>query len=79
MDGAPSFIPRWVGNAGGGLEGKGQAACDAALVLGEDKQGAIAEEIGPVAFGEQVAQIEQGFKAARSIAAQVNGLAKMKV
>jgi hypothetical protein len=40
------------------LEGKGQAAADGTLILGEDQQRAIAEKIGPVALGQQIAHIE---------------------
>jgi len=47
------------GTISNALEIEGQASADAALILGEDQQGAIAQQIRTVALRQQVAQIHQ--------------------
>ncbi len=61
------------------LEGNGQAAADAALVLGEDQEGTIAQNEGAIALGQQITHIEQRFYANRAVVAHTNGLAQAEV
>jgi hypothetical protein len=42
---------------GAGLEGEGQSTAEAALILGEDEQGAVGGEVGLVALREQILYI----------------------
>src|ERR1035441_2965156 len=61
------------------LKRESEASANAALLLGKDEQRAVAQEVGPVALREQIAQIEEGVDSACPVAAQMDGLAKAKV
>ena len=52
---------------GDGLEGKGEAAAEASLILGEHQERAVGEYVGAEALGEEIVHIEHDVEAARSL------------
>ncbi len=61
------------------LEREGEASTQAAWRLGKDEQRTIAQDVGAIALGKQVPDVEQRLKAARSVACDMNRLAEVNV
>jgi hypothetical protein len=61
------------------LEIEGESSTDAALVLGEDQQGAITQKIRAIALSQQVAQINDRLETTGAIASEMKRLAEVDV
>ena len=60
-------------------EREGETRAEAALVLGEEQQSTVAQDVGLVALGEEVAHVEQRFQAFRAVAGDADGLAEVQI
>src|SRR3954470_3425261 len=69
-----SFLARLTGS-----EGEGEAAGEAALVLGEHQKGAVGEDVGAEALGQEVVQIEHHVQAPGAFAPVIDRLAELQI